>query len=372
MNILHVMRAPVGGLFRHVIDLARGQIARGHRVGIIADAETGGQRAESIFSELKPSLALGLNRIAMSRHIGLSDWAATRTVAAIARRGKAEIIHGHGAKGGAYARLAPRVDGAIRVYTPHGGSLHYAPASPLGILYFNLERVLMRRTELYLFESAFGRDRFTDAIGRPNALTKVVVNGVGPEEFEPVTTKPDAADIVFVGELRALKGVDVLIEAIARLHAANSPVRAVLVGGGPDADAFRALAEQHGLSTAVTFPGPMPARTAFALGRILAVPSRAESLPYVVLEALAAGMPTIATKVGGIPEIYGTAHDRLIPPGDVDALADAIRSGLGDPEMIQQISTALQAHVKSMFSIDRMVDDVLAAYAEARTTSGRV
>src|SRR5205085_1447176 len=148
-------------------------------------------------------------------------------------------------------------------------------------------------------------------------------NGVGPEEFEPVTPEPDAADIVFVGELRALKGVDVLIEAIARLHAAKKPARAVLVGGGPDAAAFRALAQQRGLSDAITFPGPMPARTAFALGRILAVPSRAESLPYIVLEALAAGMPTIATKVGGIPEIYGAAHDRLIPPGDVDALAAA-------------------------------------------------
>jgi glycosyltransferase involved in cell wall biosynthesis len=177
---------------------------------------------------------------------------------------------------------------------------------------------------------------------------------------------------VFVGELRALKGVDVLIEAIAKLHAENQPIRAVLVGGGPDAAAFRTLAEQRGLSNAITFPGPMPARTAFALGRILAVPSRAESLPYIVLEALAAGMPTIATKVGGIPEIYGELHDRLIPSGDATALAGAIRTALIDPAMSQRVSAALQAHVKSTFSIDRMVDDVVAAYTEAKTVAGRV
>ena len=67
LNILHVLRAPVGGLFRHVADLARGQAARGHRVGMIADATTGGARGEAMLAELKAELALGLTRVAMSR-----------------------------------------------------------------------------------------------------------------------------------------------------------------------------------------------------------------------------------------------------------------------------------------------------------------
>ncbi|MGE5536928.1 MAG: glycosyltransferase family 1 protein, partial [Acidobacteriota bacterium] len=73
LKVLHVLRAPVGGLFRHVTDLARAQIARGFRVGIIADSTTGGARADEVFRDLQPRLDLGLMRIPMPRHPGLSD-----------------------------------------------------------------------------------------------------------------------------------------------------------------------------------------------------------------------------------------------------------------------------------------------------------
>ena len=124
LNILHVMRAPVGGLFRHVADLARGQAARGHRVGIVADATTGGDQAEAVLADLSSVLALGVTRVPMSRHIGPRDLAAVAHVSARVAAAAVDVLHGHGAKGGAYARLAHR-RGGIRVYTPHGGSLHY-------------------------------------------------------------------------------------------------------------------------------------------------------------------------------------------------------------------------------------------------------
>ena len=101
LKILHILRSPVGGLFRHVLDLARGQAARGHEVGIVADAATGGERATAAFAALSPHLALGLTRVPMSRDIGMSDVAAQRHVAAHARDTQANVLHGHGAKGGA-------------------------------------------------------------------------------------------------------------------------------------------------------------------------------------------------------------------------------------------------------------------------------
>ena len=73
LNILHVFRATVGGLFRHVLDLTREQIARGHRVGLIADLRTGGTRADDTLRALEPSLALGLTRIPMRRHANPGD-----------------------------------------------------------------------------------------------------------------------------------------------------------------------------------------------------------------------------------------------------------------------------------------------------------
>ncbi|HEX2215791.1 MAG TPA: glycosyltransferase family 4 protein [Xanthobacteraceae bacterium] len=364
LKILHVMRSPVGGLFRHVADLAQAQAIRGNQVGIIADATTGTLQTEAAFAALEPVLSLGLSRLPMSRHLGWSDFAAQRRVAALAQLHTADVVHGHGAKGGAYARLIPRGK-AVRVYTPHGGSLHYSRSSPLGAIYLTLERALMPRTELFLFESAYGRDAFHDRVGAPSGLVRVVHNGVAEVEFEPVWTEPDAADVLFVGELRMLKGIDVLLEALSLLALEGRPASATIVGDGPDAQELQERATALNLANSVRFAGVLPARTAFAKARLLVVPSRAESLPYVVLEAAAAGLPMIATNVGGIPEIFGPDAHKLVAANDPRALADAIAAALRDRELTSGVSRRLQERVRAHFSLDSMAEQVLAAYAGA-------
>jgi len=363
LAILHVFRAPVGGLFRHVVDLVHGQAARGHRVGIVADATTGGERAEAVLAELKPLLALGIARLPMSRHLGPSDFAAVRRVRRLLDQTGADVVHGHGAKGGAYARLTG--GRAARAYTPHGGTLHFDPRSPLGLLYLRLERFLMPRTDLILFESAYARDLFHARIGAAPALERVVHNGLAAAEFAPVAPAADAADIVFVGELRTLKGVDVLIEALALVAVSGPPVSATIVGSGPDADALASLARTRGIAAHVKFAGAMPAREAFALGRLLAVPSRAESLPYIVLAGAAAEIPMLATNVGGIPEIFGLHGAHLVPPGDAAALAQAIRAARADPTAARILAGTLRDRVRARFSTDAMTEAVLAAYQAA-------
>lgn len=266
INVLHVLRAPVGGLFRHVLDLARGQAERGHRVGIIADATTGGSRAEAALAELSPRLALGVSRVHMSRQIGLPDVAAVAHVGRRAAEVGAHVLHGHGAKGGAYARLA-RGRHAVRAYTPHGGSLHFGWGSPTGLLYLTLERVLLARTDLFLFESAYGRDVFRAKVGDPGARARVVHNGVTPAEFAPITTDAQASDLVFVGELRVLKGVDVLIQAIAVLEREGRSLSATIVGEGPDRSAFEALVRAQNSASACGSSAPgRPARRSLAAG----------------------------------------------------------------------------------------------------------
>jgi glycosyltransferase involved in cell wall biosynthesis len=364
LNILHVLRAPVGGLFRHVVDLARGQIARGNRVGVIADSASGGAQADATLAELAKDLGLGLSRVPMSRQLGASDLPAVAHVAQRAADTVADVLHGHGAKGGAYARLA-RNARAIRVYTPHGGSLHYRWGTPAGFLYLLAERALIYRTDLFLFESAYGRDAFRAKVGEPSALTRVVHNGVARSEFEAVVTAADAADLVFVGELRMLKGVDVLIDALALLAREGQRIRIVIAGDGPDRAAFEAQAATQGVGDLVRFIGAIPARTAFARGRVLVVPSRAESLPYIVLEAAAAGIPLIATNVGGISEIFGAAASDLVVPGNPPALARAIAKTLKEDGGGRAAALRLQARVAEGFSVDAMTDAVLAGYGEA-------
>ncbi|MBV9261180.1 MAG: glycosyltransferase family 4 protein [Pseudolabrys sp.] len=365
LKILHVFRAPVGGLFRHVMDLARGQIERGHQVGVVADSLTGGERATTALSNIAPRLALGLSRVPMRRHPGPLDLPAVIHLNKRIRDARADVVHGHGAKGGAYARLAFPARRPVRAYTPHGGSLWFEWRTLTGKFYLSSEKLLIGRGDLYLFESENSARTFQRKIGNPRAVARVVHNGVAKSEFEPVKLAPDATDILFLGELRALKGVDLLIEALAQMQNAGRRVTATLVGDGPDSAAFQALTSRHSLSGAVRFMPPMPARRAFALGRIMVVPSRAEGLPYVVLEAAAAGKPLVATNVGGIPEIYGDLAEHLVPPGNFVALSKAVAGALDEPAAAADLAQRLRERVAAAFSIDGMVEGILTAYQTA-------
>ena len=160
LNILHVLRTPVGGLFRHVLDLSRGQIARGHKVGLVMDADSGGPRVDTALKELAPSLALGLSRHSMRRTPGVADIAALMHVMRRIGATHADVVHGHGAKGGAYARLACNAGHAIRAYTPHGGSLHFDRSTIAGRVYLGIERLLMSRSDLIVFESGYSAEVF--------------------------------------------------------------------------------------------------------------------------------------------------------------------------------------------------------------------
>jgi glycosyltransferase involved in cell wall biosynthesis len=349
LKILHILRAPLGGLFRHVVDLVQGQSARGHRVGLFLDSTTGGARAEAALAELAPCLALGFERVAIPRELSPRDAYALRRVSR---------------RIAALARLAPRMGSAIRAYTPHGGSLVYSPGTLGGGFYRSLERLLNFRTELFLFESSYVANLFRDKIGAPRAMVRIVRNGVGAGEFEPIGSRSDATDIVCVGELRPVKAIDILIEALAILKSSGRVVTATIVGEGPEEVRLKAQAERLGVADAVCFVGYRPARDAFAMGRMLVIPSRAESLPYVVLEAAAAGMPIIATEVGGVPEIFGPQTSHLIPPDDVAALVAAISAALANPAQAHSVAEAVRARVRAEFSLGTMVEGGLAAYRE--------
>jgi glycosyltransferase involved in cell wall biosynthesis len=278
-----------------------------------------------------------------------------------------DVLHGHGAKGAALARLTPAAPEAIRVYTPHGGSLVYSPGTIKGGFYRTLERILNSRTDLFLFESTYIADLFRRVISKPQGLVRVVRNGIAESEFEPVVPRPDVTDLISVGELRQVKAMDVLIEAIAIMARSGRKVTATIAGEGPDSQKLRDQAKRLGVDNLIRFIGHCPARKAFAMGRILVMPSRAESLPYVALEAAAAGMPIIATDVGGVHEIFGPHSGRLIAADDVGELVGAISAALTAPEDIRQLAQSLRMRVRSEFSLNAMVECNLAAYRDAIT-----
>ena len=276
------------------------------------------------------------------------------------------MLHGHGAKAGAFIRTKGYSETMIRVYTPHGGSLHYGIDTLKGRIYAGLERALMNRTDLFLFESEFARNTYQRVVGTPKNLVRCVFNGVTAKEFDPLVMADDATNVVYVGEFRHIKGADILIEAVAKLRAEGKPVTLTLAGDGEETATLHALCDKLNLGPAVRFIGHVPARFGFSKGRLLVVPSRGDSMPYVVIEAAAAGIPMIAANVGGIPEIFGPFTDGLVTPNDVGCAGHRDRRGAGRsgrwPRRAQKL---LRERVFLHFSQRAMVDGVLAGYRDA-------
>jgi glycosyltransferase involved in cell wall biosynthesis len=223
----------------------------------------------------------------------------------------------------------------------------------------------MNRTELFLFESAFARDTYQDRIGKPAGLVRCVFNGVTAGEFDPVALADDATDLTYVGEFRHIKGADLLVDAVARLRANHRPVTLTLGGDGEETAALKAQVERLKIGDAVRFAGHVKARYGFSKGRLLVVPSRGDSMPYVVIEAGAAGIPMIAANVGGIPEIFGPHASALFAGSDAAAMAAAIDAALSDPAATAERASALRERIFSHFSQKAMVEGVLAGYREA-------
>ncbi len=355
MKIIHVFRSPVGGLFRHVCDLAREQRVLGHDVGVICDKKTGDDAAERSLGSLEYDCNLGLNRIAINTLPGLGDWAALERVKSIAKAVEAIVIHGHGAKGGVYARLAARKLGVAGVYSPHGGSLHYDWLKPPGAAFLAAERVLRIASSGIIFVCEFEKDLFRRKIGLGSCNSAVIYNGLQPDELTARELSPHASDFLFVGEMRALKGVDVLLEALA-IAQKTKPYTLTLVGDGRDLSRFQQRAIDLGLDSTAHFVGRKTITEALPLGRVLVVPSRYESLPYVVLEAVAAKVPVIASRVGGIGEILPAAQ--LVEIGSSKALAKAMMN-VAEPVGNREALHDKAAHI---FTVRRMTEQTLAFY----------
>ena len=369
-RVVLMLRAPVGGLFRHASDLIREQHKLGLKLALICDSTKADSYATNTLAELETACELGIYHVPMNRSLGLSDLRALTEVTKICSRLHPDIIHGHGAKGGAYARLVANRIGAKSIYTPHGGSLHFSARSPVGFVYLSLEQILRGRSDGIIFESQYGADTYARKIGKISCASQIIHNGLNKEEFQPISPNSDAKTFVFLGELRKLKGLEVLLQAISKLRS-HQDISLLMAGSGPDAYFLRRRIKELGLEDCITLSPPIyPATQAFAQGKCVVMPSLAESLPYVVLEAAAARMPLLATNVGGISEIFGPYADKLLAPGNVDALAQAMQQFIDAPEQAKLLAEGLHAHVRQHFNIEAMVGDVIHFYEQVLIGTG--
>lgn len=367
LRILHCFRSPVGGIFRHVRDLVMEHSKAGHEVGIICDSSTGGEHEDNLFDDIRPYLALGLTRVPIRRSVSFSDigvmWEAYKNIKSL----RPDVLHGHGAKGGVLARLvgsALRVNrySVARLYTAHGGSLHYNRASLTGQFVLRMERLQEHFTDALVFICEYERDTYTKKVGRPRTETRLIYNGIGERDFEIIPTRSDAVHYIYVGMLRDLKGPDLFIDAFAKAERIlGRPLSALMIGDGPDRDRYRDMMVERGLGKRIGMLPAMRVQQAFGMAQNLVVPSRAEAMPYIVLEGLAAGKTIIASRVGGIPEALGKDSAALAKPDDADDLARIMADAIRIPGWHEKTMPEMDK-VKAVFSASVMANDVLRLY----------
>ncbi len=355
MRIIHCFRSPVGGIFRHVRDLAIEHSKAGHDVGIVCDSTTGGAFEDKLFDQIRPYLSLGLTRIPINRAISPSDLGAFMKSYQQIKSLQPDVLHGHGAKGGAIARVIGsllRVNrySVARLYSPHGGSLHFRPGVP-GSTVFMLERILQRMGDATVFVCEFEQRAYTEKVGRLTRKSVVNYNGIDSTEFISPGLVEEPRDFEYIGMMRDLKGGDLFIRAFAEAERiVGRPMSAVMVGDGPDQEKYTEMMIQLGLGQRITMLPAMKQRDAFRLARTLVVPSRAEAMPYIVMEAVAAGKPIIASRVGGIPEALGADNPALSPAGDWEAMAQAMARSVTDPAWLETTRPDIELFEKTFSS----------------------
>jgi glycosyltransferase involved in cell wall biosynthesis len=185
---------------------------------------------------------------------------------------------------------------------------------------------------------------------------------------------PEAAPVIgWVGRLVPIKGLPVLIEALALLPPALGNARLLLVGDGSERARLEALAQRLGVADRVELAGHVDDPAAlYPRMSLFALPSLHEGVPLALLEAMAAGVPCVAAAVGGIPEMAGDhGAIRLVESRAAADWADAFRSVLTDPAAAARLGAAGRERVAERYSLDAVVDAYLALYREA-LGSGRL
>ncbi|MFA4929028.1 MAG: glycosyltransferase [Patulibacter sp.] len=379
-----VARLNVGGPAHHVTLLSAGLDPERYAT-LLLTGETG--HGEGSFEHLAEQRGVRLRRVP-----GLGpalrprdDLRALLALVREVRRFRPDIVHTHTAKAGLLGRVAARLALGRRpivVHTYHGHVLsgYFSPRTTA--FYRGLERALGRLSTRLIGVSRATVDELVElGVARRERFSVVPIGleldaflrvepGTGPWRAE-LDAGPDALVLAFVGRLVPIKRVDLLIEGVRSARARGVDVRLAVVGDG---ELRTVLQEQAApLGDAVRFLGFRSDLAAIAAGTDVAVlGSDNEGTPVALIEAAAAGVPAIATDVGGVRDIVvDGVSGFVVRPGDVAALTDAIQAADAQRSELRAMGRAARAHVRDRFAAPRLIADVTDLYDELLREHGR-
>jgi glycosyltransferase involved in cell wall biosynthesis len=345
--------------------LTRGQARAGDRVCVAAVLSEG----EGSHPFVEGLASLGVDAVPL-RLGGRSYLEERRRVMALLQERGADVLHTHGYRSDVVGRSAARRVGVPVVATVHG----FIGNTLRGRIYEWIQRRVYRSFDGVVAVSAKLRSELV-ASGVPSERLHVVRNAWEPAG--ELATRADAratlgigADEVvigWVGRLGREKGPDVMVRAFAALSR-RDPILA-MIGSGDMVGSSQVLAGELGVGDRVRFHGVVPdAGRMLRAFDVLAMSSWTEGTPMVLLEAMASGVPVVATGVGGIPDVVGPEEAILVPPGDPAALAEAMAQTLGDPARAAARASRASARLARDFAVDAWVQRYRSIYLQARKT----
>ena len=351
-KVLHICSdTNIGGAGKYVLTLlTQPRIARGYEVAVACPE--GALAAAVRRAGIPVFVCPGADRS--------FSWQALRALFGLMRTWRPQIAHTHGSLAG---RVAAALAGARTIYTKHG-----LAAAEEASIQVRGAGGLLKGLAVRLFA-----DRIVAVSGAVKAA--LIASGADPDrirvipggvDLRPYEGLPALAGGVVgaLGRLEREKGFDLLLQAMAQLAGEARPPRLILGGDGSQREALAQQAREAGLPVEMAgFVSDVPA----FLGQtgLFALSSRSEGLGLVLVEAMAAGRPVVATRVGGVPEVVVDGETGLlVEPGDVDALAAAIRRLLADPALAQRMGAAGRERVRALFSAERMAEQTAAVYEE--------
>ncbi len=378
-NVLLVLEATLGGTGRHILDLARGLLRRGDAVHLLYSTVRADPQFRSGLAELQRECPdFRACEIPMSRAVTPRDF---RTLFQMFRylkeNGPFDLIHGHSTKAGFLARLVPGAGAAARIYTPHSFMTMDPQLRGLARKAVSLlETFLAKRSAKVIVLS---REEWNCAHAMGIAAEKLVIieNGVDADALARLSLNrrkmrgslglpEDAHCVGFVGRLSDKKEPLRLLDAFAILRERAAHVtKLVIVGSGELESAMRARAKDLGIDSAIVWAGPVDGAAHMCAFDVLALCSRTEAFGYVLLEAMASGLPFVSTATGVAGEFVERGGCGLIcDPWDAERFAALLLRVLEEPGLRQALSEGA-LRIAPGFSVRSMVDRISDLYSVA-------
>ncbi len=360
LALIHVLACqPFGGLESVVRTLAEGQTKRRHRVRVVAvlDLEPSPHPFELALRDAGIEVtSLRLPPRAYRRERGV--------LATLFRELRPALVHTHGYRADVQAGAVAHRLGIPTLATVHG----FTGGGWKNRLYEWLQLRALGRSDAVVAVSKplVGRLRARGVAAQRIHCVPNAWGGRGAllsrEEARRGLALPDDAFVVgWVGRLSAEKGPDVLLDALARMK--EAPVSCCVIGDGPDRGALVRRAARLGLGESVHWSGSRPdAGRLFAAFDAFALSSRTEGTPIVLFEAMDAGVPIVASRVGGVPDVVGEREAWLVEPADPEALAGALVELRGNRREAARRAEAAQQRLSAKFRVEPWLDAYEAIY----------